>query len=136
ERLLEEFGHRHPRPREIFLERFEEVREFLLTDMPLSEERKLLIGAYFTQEYALEAAALFNPSLVPHPEQEGLAPGELRFVLSLRAAGEGHISCITFRTGRVDACGHITIDKPPADVTCGVIAATSEYAREHFEREL
>lgn len=136
ERLLEEFGHRHPRPREIFLERFEEVREFLLTDMPLSEERKLLIGAYFTQEYALEAAALFNPSIVPHPEQEGLAPGELRFVLSLRATGEGHISSITFRTGKVDACGHITIDKPSAHVTSGVIAASSEYDRKLFERKL
>ena len=66
----------------------------------LSEERALLLGGYFTHEYSLEAAALFNPSIVPHPDQSDLPPGSLRFILSLRATGEGHISSITFRTGR------------------------------------
>ena len=62
-------------------------------------ERRQLIGAYFTQEYAVEAAALFNPSMVAHPDQSGLAAGELRFVMSMRALGEGHISSIEFRSG-------------------------------------
>jgi predicted GH43/DUF377 family glycosyl hydrolase len=58
-----------------------------------------LIGSYFLAEYSLESAALFNPSIVPHPDQTGLPTGALRFILSLRATGEGHISSITFRTG-------------------------------------
>ena len=63
----------------------------------MSEQRRLLIGSYFLAEYSLESAALFNPSIVPHPDQTGLPSGALRFVLSLRATGEGHISSITFR---------------------------------------
>jgi predicted GH43/DUF377 family glycosyl hydrolase len=65
----------------------------------LSRDRRLLLGAYFTHEYAVEAAALCNPSLVPHPRQEVLAPGQLRVVLSLRGIGEGHLSSIGFATG-------------------------------------
>ena len=71
----------------------------LLTDEEVSEQRRLLIGSYFLAEYSLESAALFNPSIVPHPDQTGLPSGALRFILSLRATGEGHISSITFRTG-------------------------------------
>src|SRR5882724_3806708 len=85
-----------------FNERFERVKGALLTNQKLSEERQLLIGAYFTHEYALEAAALFNPSIAPHPDQSNLPEGSLRFILSLRATGEGHISSVTFRTGFVD----------------------------------
>ena len=62
-----------------------------------------MIGAYFTHEYSIEAAALGNPSIVAAPDQSGLAAGEVRFVMSLRAIGEGHISSIEFRTGVVDA---------------------------------
>ncbi len=80
--------------------------------MALSEERSLLIGGYFTHEYSFEAAALFNPSIVPHPDQSHLAAGAQRFVLSLRATGEGHISSITFRAGVVDINGNVVIDAP------------------------
>src|SRR6185295_12567318 len=91
---------------------FEQVRVNLLTDEKLSEERELLLGAHFTNEYSGEAAALFNPSMVPHPDQTDLPPGALRFVLSLRATGEGHISSITFRTGTFDRFNNITINEP------------------------
>jgi predicted GH43/DUF377 family glycosyl hydrolase len=74
--------------------------------------RRQLIGAYFTQQYALEAAALFNPSIVQHPDQAGCAAGEVRFVLSLRAVGEGHLSSIEFRTGTVSGSGEISVDHP------------------------
>jgi predicted GH43/DUF377 family glycosyl hydrolase len=84
----------------------------LPADQIFSEERSLLLGAYFSHEYSLEAAALFNPSMVPHPNQSGLPPGSLRFVLSLRATGEGHISSITFRTGILDAESNISINAP------------------------
>ncbi len=78
----------------------------------LSPDRRLLIGAYFTHEYSIEAAALGNPSIVPAPDQSGLNPGEQRFIMSLRAIGEGHISSVEFRSGVIDAHGEIMVDKP------------------------
>jgi predicted GH43/DUF377 family glycosyl hydrolase len=115
--VLEEFGTRHQRVRDYFLKRFASVQDLIPTDRPLSDERRLLIGAYFTHEYSLEAAALFNPSIVPHPDQAGLPDGTMRFVLSLRATGEGHISSITFRTGTVTGAGQVTVDAPTRFVT-------------------
>jgi predicted GH43/DUF377 family glycosyl hydrolase len=115
--VLNEFGTRHQRVRNYFLERYASVQDLIPTDRPLSEERKLLIGAYFTHEYSLEAAALFNPSIVPHPDQSNLPEGTMRYVLSLRATGEGHISSITFRSGTVDASGLVTVDAPTRYVT-------------------
>ncbi|MCO1654026.1 glycoside hydrolase family 130 protein [Pseudonocardia humida] len=89
----------------------------------LSEQRRTLIGAWFTHEYSIEAAALFNPSAVPHPDQSGLGPGRLRFVLSLRAVGEGHLSSVEFRTGVLgpDAAGglELTVDDPGPFVETG-----------------
>jgi predicted GH43/DUF377 family glycosyl hydrolase len=115
--VLEEFGTRHQRVRDYFLKRYSFVQDLVPTDRPLSDDRKLLIGAYFTHEYSLEAAALFNPSIVPHPDQTGLPDGTLRFVLSLRATGEGHISSITFRTGTITSSGQVTVDTPTRFVT-------------------
>jgi predicted GH43/DUF377 family glycosyl hydrolase len=94
-----EFSQRHQHIHDRFLERFEQVRDLMLTDQEVSEKRRLLIGSYFLAEYSLESSALFNPSIVPHPDQTDLPDGALRFILSLRATGEGHISSITFRTG-------------------------------------
>ena len=81
-------------------------------------EKKLLLGAFLTKEYSIEAAALFNPSIVPHPDQSGLQHGEKRFVMSLRATGEGHISSIVFRTGIVDGQGNIRLDTNSGYFTC------------------
>src|SRR5690242_15717411 len=107
--LSGEFSQRHQHIRNLFLQRFEQVRGSLATDEEVSEQRRLLIGSYFLAEYSLESAALFNPSIVPHPDQSGLATGALRFVLSLRATGEGHISSITFRTGVIHADHRIEV---------------------------
>ena len=115
--ILSEFSGRHQKTKNIFMDRFEFVRPHLVTDRELSESRKLVIGSYFTHEYSLEAAALFNPSIVAHPDQSELPAGSTRFVLSLRATGEGHISSITFRTGIVDAGNAITITTPTRFVT-------------------
>ena len=134
--VLAEFHGRHQKPREFFLKRFEAVRTYLLTDTALSESRQLLIGAYFTQEYALESAALFNPSIVWHPDQSGLTAGSRRFVLSLRATGEGHISSITFRSGVVDANNQITIDKPTRFVTTPDVVPDALYDGVLFRRKL
>jgi predicted GH43/DUF377 family glycosyl hydrolase len=91
---------------------FQLVAHRLGREVEIGENRQRLIGAYFTQEYALEAAALFNPSIVPHPDQAGCGPGELRFVLSLRAVGEGHLSSIEFRTGTISGESEISIEEP------------------------
>src|SRR5207253_2938336 len=85
----------------------------------LSEARRLLVGAAFTSEYALEGAALCNPSVVEHPDQTGVAAGDLRFVMSIRGIGEGHRSSIGFRTGVVDADGEVTVDLPSPFATRG-----------------
>ena len=112
-----ELSQRHQHIHELFLERFERVRELMLTDEELSEQRRLLIGSYFLAEYSLESAALCNPSIVPHPDQTDLPPGGLRFILSLRATGEGHISSITFRTGIVHPDQRIEVFTPTGFLT-------------------
>ncbi|WP_394795918.1 glycoside hydrolase family 130 protein [Armatimonas sp.] len=134
--ILREFADRHRRLQDYWLRRFEHVKALLLTDMRISAERKLLIGAYFTQEYALEGAALFNPSLVWHPDQSGVSPGSQRFVLSLRATGEGHISSIAFRTGIVDAQNQIKVDELTRFVVSPENISYPLYDRTLFERKL
>ena len=112
-----DFSERHQHLRRLFLERFEQVGDMLPARKDLSEQRRLLIGSYFLAEYSLEAAALFNPSIVPHPDQTGLPDGSLRFVLSLRATGEGHISSITFRTGIIHSDHRIEVCAPAGFLT-------------------
>jgi predicted GH43/DUF377 family glycosyl hydrolase len=110
--VLGEFADRHAQVEDIFRKRFKEVKVYLEPGAQPSIERQMLIGAYFTHEYSPESAALFNPSIVPHPDQGGLPKGAMRFILSLRATGEGHISSITFRVGVVSAQHRITISQP------------------------
>ena len=134
--VLAEFDRRHQNLSDFFLERFEQVRRCLLTDQPVSQARQMLIGAYFTQEYSLECAALFNPSIVWHPDQSDLPQGSRRFILSLRATGEGHISSITFRSGVIDAHHHITLNQPTPFVTTPEIVPNPNYEKLLFERKL
>jgi predicted GH43/DUF377 family glycosyl hydrolase len=136
EQVMSEFAERHQQTRDLFKARFERVKQALLTNQKISEERQLLIGAYFTNEYALEAAALFNPSVVPHPDQTGLEPGGLRFILSLRATGEGHISSVTFRTGFVDADNRVSINAPTRFLTEPRQVPNASYEKVLFERKL
>jgi predicted GH43/DUF377 family glycosyl hydrolase len=136
EDVMREFHSRHQRTRHFFLHRFEQVRKYLITNQPLSENRRMLVGAYFTQEYALESAALFNPSMVWHPDQSGLEPGSRRFLLSLRATGEGHISSITFRSGTLDADNRIRMDEPTRFVTASEQVPNTLYDKTLFFRKL
>jgi predicted GH43/DUF377 family glycosyl hydrolase len=131
-----EFGERHSKTREFLRRRFEQARPCLSTDEKLSEERQLLLGAYFSHEYSLEAAALFNPSIVPHPDQKNLPSGSLRFILSLRATGEGHISSVTFRTGCLDAQSNITITAPTRYCLEPEQVPNASYEKRVFERKL
>jgi len=99
-RVLGDFRERHWQIEAIFIDRYHEVATSLeLQDNVLSDTRKCLIGAYFCHEYSYAAAALMNPSIVPHPDQSGMPNGCTRFIMSLRAVGEGHISSIIFREG-------------------------------------
>jgi predicted GH43/DUF377 family glycosyl hydrolase len=134
--LMSEFEERHQRLRNFFLNRFEQMKKHLLTDQVLSDERKLLIGAYFTQEYSLESAALFNPSMVWHPDQSDLPEGSQRFILSLRATGEGHISSITFRLGVIDKENKITITTPTRYVTTSENITNPVFEKVLFEKKL
>ncbi|HEY4901565.1 MAG TPA: hypothetical protein VIH91_12190 [Terriglobales bacterium] len=131
-----EFSQRHQQIRKVFLERFEQVRELLLTDEELSEQRRLLIGSYFLAEYSLESAALFNPSIVPHPDQTDLPSGALRFILSLRATGEGHISSITFRTGIIHPDHRIEVRTPTGFLTEPRQIPNPLYEKALFARKL
>jgi predicted GH43/DUF377 family glycosyl hydrolase len=112
-----DFGERHWQTREVFLQRFEEVRGELGLAEDLRDERKELIGAYFCHEYSYTSAALMNPSVVPHPDQSGMVGDSVRVVLSLRAVGEGHISSIAFREGILNHRGGFDLaPRPPFSV--------------------
>jgi len=107
-----------------------------LGNQSVSFERQLFIGALFSGEYALESAALFNPSIVPHPDQTGLADGALRFILSLRATGEGHVSSIEFRSGVLHADASIKIDEISPLVIAPEVKENPTYRKAIFLHKL
>ncbi len=110
--VLAEFEERHQDVEQFFARRFEQVRNWVPPRAKISEQRQLLIGSYFTHEYSPESAALFNPSIVPHPDQKRLPQGAERFILTLRATGEGHISSVSFREGIVTAQNRVELVPP------------------------
>ena len=114
--VLEEFVSRHSGFKKILLENYNNIESYITSPAALSLSRKLLLGSYFTHEYSVESAALFNPSIVIHPDQAGLNKGEVRFVLSLRATGEGHISSIEFTSGIISEKGEIGLDPRPSEL--------------------
>jgi predicted GH43/DUF377 family glycosyl hydrolase len=130
------FRAKHPDLTEVLAEHFEQVRDFVPNLSLLGRERQLLIGACFTMEYAIEAVALFNPSIVPALRQDGLAPGSLRFLMSLRATGEGHVSSIVFRMGVIDADGEIQIETPPIYAKPLKASGTDHFEKSIFLRDL
>jgi predicted GH43/DUF377 family glycosyl hydrolase len=113
------FNDRHRDLAGTFRRHARELADRLDPGRELSEARKLLLGATFTSEYAIEGAALCNPSIVAHPDQTGIVAGSLRFVMSVRGVGEGHLSSIGFRTGVIDATGGVAIDDPAPFATAG-----------------
>ena len=134
-RLQESFGHRHRDLRGTWNKHFELMAHRLDDAGSLTDHRRLLIGAFFTQEYALEGAALFNPSMVQHPDQAGLPDGTTRFLMTIRAVGEGHISSIEFRSGTIDDANVIVLDsRPGAAVLAHTVPAT--FSRSSFRYQL
>ncbi|MDB5440009.1 MAG: glycosidase [Caulobacteraceae bacterium] len=112
-----DFEGRHWQTRNIYLQRYKQVMDDLGMDLRLQGDRQQLVGAFFCHEYSYAAAALMNPSVVPHPDQSGLTEGSVRFVLSLRAVGEGHISSVVFREGILDGEGRLTLMPQPPFAT-------------------
>jgi predicted GH43/DUF377 family glycosyl hydrolase len=130
------FTHRHHSLDALLQRHFELVQHLVPPTVPLGRERRLLIGAYFTCEYAVEAAALFNPSIVLAPEQDGLRADERRFVMSLRAVGEGHLSSIEFRSGIVSAAGELVFETPSPFLVGGHRTEPSHYDKRLFGTKL
>jgi predicted GH43/DUF377 family glycosyl hydrolase len=108
--VLENFEGRHRNLLEIFETRAADMEEAFEPHAQLNQTQRRLIGAYFLHEYSFEASALFNPSIVRHPDQSGAPDNGCRFILSLRAVGEGHISSLTFRSGTIAADGSVAVD--------------------------
>ncbi len=134
--VTEDFGNRHLDVRAIWQRHFERVKPHVFSGRALSETRQLYIGALFSGEYALESAALFNPSIVAHPDQSRLGDGELRFILSLRATGEGHISSIGFRTGIIRADHSVAMDEASRFVAAPVLNPNPTYKKTIFLHKL
>ncbi len=117
DQTIKNFSTRHDAIKRIFKTNFDRLN----IEKDLSLESRLLLGAYFTMEYAIETAALLNPSIVPHPDQNGLQKNELRVILSFRAVGEGHMSSIVFREGVINKNGLLVIQKNNNNLELGKI---------------
>lgn len=132
----EDFAERHLDIHAVWRRHFELIKPHIPGGATLSEVRQLYLGALFSGEYALESAALFNPSIVPHPDQSALSPGDLRFILSLRATGEGHISSIEFRSGVIRSDHSIEVDSPSRFVTAPAVNPNPTFRKGIFEHKL
>jgi predicted GH43/DUF377 family glycosyl hydrolase len=108
--VLDNFLGRHRNLLAKFEARAAEMEAALAPHASFTREQRSLVGAYFMHEYSFEAAALFNPSIIAHPDQSGAPRGGRRFIMSLRAVGEGHVSSLTFRSGSIAVDGSVTVD--------------------------
>jgi hypothetical protein len=136
ESLQRDFSSRHRDFERVLDDHYRLVSHHLDSDKPPSRERRLLIGAFFTHEYSIEGAALFNPSIVPAPDQSGLPPGALRFVMSTRAVGEGHISSIGFRSGVIGPAGEMVFDPTSPFAFTGARTPNPAYVKRLFAEKL
>ncbi len=125
-----EFEHRHRGYNEILLRHFNATKHFVENPESLTEETKMLIGAYFTSEYSIESAAFFNPSIVSAPDQSNVPSGSERVVMSFRSTGEGHVSSIEFRSGLIDENSNFILDEPSKFLEASRICQNMTYNRE------
>ena len=136
EGVMDDYAARHRNFRNVLGRNFERIAEHVPKGLSLSTEQQLLLGAYFTREYSVESAALFNPSIVSHPDQKGVDKGSQRFIMSFRAIGEGHVSSIEFRSGIIDANSDIYFDPVSRYVATPEIHTDPSYNRQHFRRKI
>ncbi len=136
EKTLFLFADRHRDLEQLLMRNYDRVSEYVIKKESISESQKLLIGAYFTMEYSIESAALFNPSIVLHPDQSYLPEGSVRFIMSLRATGEGHISSIVFRSGVLDKNQSFNFDSVSDYVETPEIVHDPFYEKSRFQLKL
>jgi predicted GH43/DUF377 family glycosyl hydrolase len=134
--VLERFSLRHEDIEGRFEKNYDLAAKRVQSDGDPAPSRRLLIGAYLTTEYSIEAAALFNPSMTPHPDQTGAPPGGLRFIMSLRAVGEGHVSSTVFQTGWIADTGAVALDPPGSVSTRTRVKPDQSYSKPLFSRKL
>ncbi len=136
EEMMRGFSHRH-RKFEIALEKhYNAIKKYVPNNESPSNERKLLIGSYFTMEYSVESAAIFNPCIMPHPDQSGIGDQEARFIMSFRVTGEGHISSIEFRSGILDNKNDVFLDPISSFVEIPEIHTDKLYRKHLFQLKL
>ena len=136
EGLVADFSLRHKNIERIFLKNFAGIKQWIPEKRRLSAQRRTLIGAYFTHEYSIQAAAFFNPSVVSHPHQGHLKQGSLRFIMSFRSTGEGHISSIEFRSGVLDKNNDFTFDPVSRHVETPELIKNPTYDKHVFTLKL
>ncbi|GMW03520.1 MAG: glycosidase [Candidatus Hydrogenedentota bacterium] len=136
DQVIARFGDRHQNVHDIFLRNFQHVEKLTGHSDELPRNYRLLIGSYFTMEHSIASAALFNPSIVPDDDQSNVPPGGIRFVMSLRATGEGHVSCVVFRRGSIYANGDVTLDPPSRYTTPIRQSPDNQYVKALYRRKL
>ncbi len=134
--VFEDFSDRHSDLEASLLRNYQRIQYLVKNPEYLSHDQRLLLGSYFTQEYSIESVALFNPSIVPHPEQGDLPEGSARYIISFRAIGEGHISSIVFRTGILDKNNHFLIDPISPFLERPVVEVNHTYDKNAFLAKL
>jgi len=132
DRVITSFSSRHKNIWDAFDKNYNEIKKYIPQNTQISNSRRELLGAYFSLEYSIQAAAFFNPSIIAHPDQSALSEGSLRFILSFRSVGEGHISSIEFRSGIIDKNGDFTFDKVSRFAERAKIASNPVYDKTTF----
>ncbi|MBS2212188.1 glycoside hydrolase family 130 protein [Carboxylicivirga mesophila] len=136
QKVYRDFESRHRNLDHQLIKHFNKVSEYIPACVQLSQNMRMLIGAYLTMEYSIESAALFNPSIVAHPNQKYVVDGCLRFIMSLRATGEGHISSIVFRSGVINTDGSFSFDETSRYVEQASVCHNSAYDKHLFQLKL
>lgn len=136
DRVVSNFSNRHKNIWDAFDSNYNEIKRYLPENIQMSNNRRALLGAYFSSEYSIQAAAFFNPSIVPHPDQSGVDEGCLRFILSFRSVGEGHISSIEFRSGIVNENCDFTFDEVSRYAERANISSNPVYDKNTFFMKL
>ena len=134
--VLRGFAKRHRNITKIFMTNFSKVTQYINelagSHEKMSQTKRLLIGSYFTMEYSIESAALFNPSIVEHPDQNELEEGQKRIIVSFRATGESHISSIVFRRGIIDKDCNLHFDPQGNYISEAEIIKRHTYDKKEF----
>ena len=134
--VFQRFRTRHSNIASVFEQHYSNAMSMIGATDKIDRNRRLLIGSYFTMEYAIESAALFNPSIVQHQNQRNLPEGAVRFIMSLRATGEGHVSSIVFRTGVIYGDRKVEMDPPSRFVNPIRLFTDTQYNKRLFRDKL